>query len=234
MLTACGDLELSRAGSTATPASTPVSEQEFRNAAEIAADDAVLVLKDLSGTWRSEPNSSANYSILLEKMPAECRQLFMPGPSVIARKDSNKFTGELLIELTSNATVYRTAQIARTEEKSAVDGLSGCGEALADVFRENVQTGLARHDLPVDQVAVRFEKVDAPHAGESSNEFRITFDYGHGAPPGHFAIIEVHQGRIIGTVMYTAASAKDTARTHDAIVAILARRLARADARLPQ
>ncbi len=236
MLSGCGELQLTRSGPTATPtpAATPVTDEEFRNAAAIAADNAVLVLKDLPGTWRVDASASVIGPALLEQMPAECRQLFIHGPNEIAQKDSATFTGELLFGLRSNATVYRTAQIARTEEKEAVNVLSNCGEALANVLGEKIRAGLAAHGLPYSEAAATFEKAGAPRAGESSSEFRVKYSYGGSTPPGHFAIIEVRRGRIIGTITYMATRSEDAGRIRDALVAILARRLTKADAGLPR
>jgi hypothetical protein len=236
MLSACGELKLTRSGPTATPtpATTPVTDEEFRNAAAIAADNAVLVLKDLPGTWRVEANANVIGPALLERMSVECRRVFTPGPNELARKDSAAFTGEGLFALRSNATVYRTARIARTEETAAISLLSDCGDALANVLGEDLRARLAARGLPYGEADVTFEKAHAPRAGESSSEFHFRYSSGSGAPPGHFGIIEVRQGRIIGTVTYTATSSDDVGPIRDDLVAILARRLKKADAGLPR
>jgi hypothetical protein len=235
---ACGS---SKASPTPTPTATsvptpaPVSDAVYKAAAEKAAADSILTLNDFPVGWTSAlDNSTDSSSGAGANVSPECQRLFNQADDQveIARADTDKFSSgdNTNTEVTSDASVYRTRSLAESDEKTGLDTFARCGDTLAILFKQGVIQGGADEQ----DVSVQYQALRVPTVGDTSNGFRIAFSFQLQGMSftGSWDIVEVRKGRIIASVSYTHFG--DGAGMRDQLVQLVADRMTKADAALPE
>ncbi len=232
---ACGSSTKTKPAATDTKGSTsiPATDDAFQQAADSAADSALLVATDFPSGWtgtQHAPNTVTGFT-------GDCDPLNPQDPITgsLLSKPSNDFADTKGGQATSQVDVFRTAARAADSMRQFQDVVSRCHDQFVSVF-----TGLYQQSAPAanpraraQNVSVTFGDRSVAAQGDAVHAYRIAFSYAvNGAPTsGTTDIVFIERGRLIGQVYFTVLNS-DAALGTD-LASVIADRLANADRGLP-
>ncbi len=202
--------------------------------AEVATS-AVLTLDDLPSGWTVElPDEDEGDDEFDYEFSPECALFAMDDhPDELASVDSDGFTGPDGQELSSDASVFTSGDVADGALQEYISATELCRDELVSAFQTAFAEGVQESggDIESVEIAMSFEEIPFPELGQSSVAYRLV---GEGTTEGvsfQFIIdsIIVRSGRMVGGVTYTTFAQPDL-QEEQFLAEILAGRLEGADA----
>ncbi len=198
------------------------------------ARSAVLTLDDLPSGWTTKlPDEDEEDEFDYEFSP-ECAIFAMDDhPDELASADSDDFTGPDGQELSSDASVFASGDVADGALQEYISATELCRDELVSAFHTAFAEGVQESggDIESVEIAMSFEEIPFPELGQSSVAYRLV---GEGTTEGvsfQFIIdsIIVRSGRMVGGVTYTTFAQPDL-QEEQFLAEILAGKLEGADA----
>jgi hypothetical protein len=217
-------------GSGDSKTSTPLSDGEFLFAAQAAANQSLLTLDDLPSGWGAERPDDLTFRA--EYFSAGCAILaednWLPG---VTDAETDDFTNRART-IASDATVYRNNSGADDAIAEFEAVWSRCNGELAPAIERSLTEAIAEQGGTLEQLEVSVEEFDPGDAGKMA--FRVTMAFSVAGTPYTFITdnVLVREGKLIGGVTYQTDEAGHESQ-RDALVEIVADRMAEADSILP-
>ena len=212
------------AASAACSDDSGLSDEEFAEAAQTAANASVLVLEDMPAGWRAEPDEIEDPADSDSGLTDDCvafEQNEDGWPGRAAYSESLALLGPTH-EINNSASVFRDADDAESMLTSYFDLFEECRQQLIDVTLADPAFA--------DGDTYNLTQIEGIDFGEFSGGLRVELT--NNGEPVVVDFIHVQQGRIITTLIYGGRAANDADR--DTHVARQVEKARLADAELPE
>lgn len=202
---------------------------------EEVATSAVLTLDDLPSGWTVElPDEDEGDDEFDYEFSPECAIFAMDDhPDELASADSDEFTGPDGQQVSSDASVFASGDVANGALQEYISATELCHDELVAAYQTAFDEGVQESggDIESVEVALSFEEIAFAKLGQSSVAYRLV---GEGTTEGvsfQFIIdsIIVRSGRMVGGVTYTTFAQPDL-QEEQFLAEILAGKLEGADA----
>jgi hypothetical protein len=227
-------LAVAACGGSSKPAkpvatTTPVSDDVFKAAADRAAQSVQIVANDLPG-WTGKPHESDDTQLDLSPACAPFNEVD-PWKSSTAKTNSDDFTDSADRTVSTQATSYHTAALAESDSSFADRIITQCGEEISRAMESFIVK-----DAPAATAHVTFVPLVAAELDGWSAGYKLSITAISAAGEKTFATSGAWlwkvSGRMIAALEYSGETPLDPGFVN-AVKSIIAKRLADADAALP-
>jgi hypothetical protein len=228
-------LALAACGGSSKPAkpiatTAPLSDEAFKAAADQAAHSALIVANDLPAGWTAKRHESDDTKLDLSPACAPFNEVD-PWRSSVSKINSDDFTDSADRTVSTQATSYRTAALADGDSSFADTIVTQCGEEISRAMESFIV-----RDAPGATAHVTFAPLVPAELGGWSAGYKLSINATSATGEKTFATSGAWlwkvSGRMIAALEYSGETPLDPGFV-DAVKSIIAKRLADADATLP-
>jgi len=234
-------------GGSASP--TPVSDEEFRAAAEAAVTASLLTLNDLPAAWVGTPpepdeDDPAGDAAFRDALSPACQgyaDLFDDSggdyPGAAFEMESDTFEPENTDgpadDISSDAAAFRAVEDLNAEWDEVVNFVRDCGDEMPEAMRRAFATD---PDFDgVELTKLEFRQADAPAIGDRAARWEMEMAFSTQGFEFDATVVStgIQSGRMIGSVTWTDFGSFDTT-LGESLTALVAERLQKANEVLPE